>query len=292
MRVIGEFNNISPDLKKQIHVLKPGERVIYQILEHKIVEDPDTGRKEVFYTKRQFYAKDTIWDEGSTKSDKMVDIGIQDRIDKDGIRWCKTFDFDNPFDGTLHLSGDKIEHRELHEIMQLMNCNETSILGEHRNKSVEVLFKQLDKVKEAKGRNKIRQQKAVAMAHIENMTAQEVREFAAGQNWNIHLPLEELTDMVGEFAEKDPVMFADIVMSEDTKRKAAIKFALDKGVLSYDDQTSKMTWGNGTGEIVILDKKPGKTVLELFNDWLIEQPNGDKILSQIRRKTPAKAETA
>lgn len=287
MRVIKDFNNISPELKAKIQPLKHGQRADYQIKEFTIVTDPETNVKQIFYTKREIYLKDTIWDSFAERS---VDIGIPSLIEKDEVKSCKLFQFDNPFDGTVYLYGDKIEDREAHEILQLMNMCGNSILGEDRNTNVPVVFNLVDRAKEARTSKLKRNKKKEALVFLDDMSTQDMREFAASMNWNYNLDAEVLSNMVGEYAENFTEYFHKAMVSVDTKRKATIKYALEEGTITYDPSGNRIMWGNGSGVLASLERVEGKNHIDVFNDWLASVANGDKILGQLKKK--AKAETA
>lgn len=294
MRKYGNFNDISDELKAKLVPLNPGDWVDYQMLPHLKVTttDPTNGKINSWYPHRQFWAKDSIWDEGKKAS---VDIGVvaSGGVDpKTGIvNAVESYTFDRSPSGALRLSGSNIQHRELHEFLQLSNIVENSALGEHRDKSVQAQFKLMDYKKERKANIQGRKVKAEALGYAELMDAKEIREFAAGMNWDVKLDIEALTDMVGEYAEKYPADFTEKAVDPLMKIKAVVKMALDSGKITYDPANYKILWANGQ-TLATLERRQGKTELDAFADWIQSSATGQKVLEQLRKKAPKEAEPA
>ncbi len=294
MRTFGSFNDLSPALKAKIVPIGKGEWVDYQMLPHLKVTttDPTNGKKSSWYPHRQFWAKDTIWDEGKGGP---VDIGVAAVGGVDPktniVSVFESFTFERSPAGLLRLSGDNILHREFHEFLQLSNMTENSLLGEHRDAGVQAEFKLMDYKKEAKAKTDKRKVKAEAMSYAQLMDAKEIREFAASMNWDPKQDLETLTDIVGEYAEQYPDEFTKKAIDPLMKTKAIIKMAIEAGKIVFDNSNYKMNWANGQ-TLASLERVNGKNELDSFADWIQTSTNGAKVLDQLRRKTPAQAENA
>lgn len=288
MRVIKDLNNISSELKKKIKPLGRKDIAIYQIKKYNVVEDPDTHVKTTYYYRDTMWLKDTIWDAYAEGGARFVDIGIPERINKGEVELFKSVVFDNASAGTIYLRGDNIAEVEIDEFWQLCNYNENTLLGEDRDKNVELAICRIDRTKEAREKNIKRNARASALNFFGLMDSKDKKEFAASMNWNYNVPAEELDDRIGEYIEDFPEEFTKAIESTDTKRKATIKYAIEERVIEYDANGHKIKWPNGE-TIASLERVEGKNHIDLFNDWLATSLNGDKILSQLKRK--AKAET-
>lgn len=295
MKVYGDFNNISDELKAKIVPLKPGDWVDYQMLPkfRVTVNYPMAlgGKTEHWYPHKMFWARDSIWDTGKQAP---VNIGVvaPGGVDpKTGlVTIVESFEFERSPAGTIRLSGDNIMHRELHEFLQLTNLSENSVLGPDRDASIDPEFKLMDYKKERKAKTEKRKVKAEAMQYAELMDAAEIREFAAGMGWNPKLDMETLTDMVGEYAETEPADFTSKAVDPLMKVKAVAKLAMEAGKISFDPANYKILWANGQ-TLATLERREGKTELDAFADWIQTSTNGPKVLEQLRKKSPVK-ETA
>jgi len=293
MRVVGEFNNISASLREKIKPLEKGKWAEYQILEKTTIQDPVTLKKETFYPHRQFHARDTIFDRGKGEHGSPVEIGViaQNGVDPTThlVTLVEKFEFANHRDGILYLSGDIMLHRELHEHLQLRNDCDNGALGDDRDASVPLLFRFIDRKKEAVGKNKLREAKAQALTYINLLDAEDVRDTAASFGWDFNGDVDELKSRLGDEVEKDPMVFKSQVESPDFKRKAIIGRALGKKIF-YDPVNHSMKWPNG--ELVAsMERREGENEVSAFARWLSSAPNGDKILARLRGNAPAPATT-
>lgn len=288
MRVYGEFNNISDELKALIVPLHPKQYAKYQLIEKIILNDPNPrpGDDKYRYPHRQIWAKDTIFDFGSKKP---VDIGVvapggYDASTETVIK-VEGFEFSEFRTGIMVLDGSISLHRELHEFLQITNMSRNTLLGDFRDSSVEQLFFLIDEKKESMNKNKAHKAKATAMAYAVNMQVDELREYAASKNWNFEADPEILENMVSDFADKYPDKFMAEIENPDAKKKAIIKYALAKGMIAYDPSLHRMLWPNGH-VLATLDRKPDTNEVDNFAEWLATVTNGDKILAQLRKASP------
>lgn len=304
MRVIGEFNNISDELKKQIVPLKPGEYAHYQLTTFQTIPDIQPGTMMRKYRHELIYAKDTIFDPFYKSPDASHDAAPEGRAVEigvpapDGINLKEkqvtkvlTYEFRDPKGGSIILSGHNLADREMHEFLQLTNRLKDGILAEHRDSSIEAIFVMVNKPKEAKIKNAHFKAKAQALSYVEKMTVDEMREFAAARNWNYKADQVILSQEIYEYAEKNPVQFAEEATSGDLKRKAAIKIALEEGVITFDPNAYKMTWKNGD-ILAQLERRADRNEIDAFNEWLLTSANGTQIFNQLRKKSPKEKEVA
>jgi len=292
MRVVGEFNNISDTIKEKIVSLKPGESAEYQLLECVTIQDPVTKQRETRYPHRMLYAKDTIYDPGK---ESTVDIGViaTGGIDSKNqtVVAVEKYEFTRPRDGILYLDGNRQFDRDLHEHLQITNFTQGGVLDELgcRDASKPYIFRLIDRKKEAKKRSRLFDIKADALVYVRNMDAEDIRDFAASQNWDYKGNLEELEEKVKSLADQDPLSFNEITKDPLLKVKSIVKKAM--GVtITYDPSQHRIMWINGS-VLATLERKENENELTAFAKWLSTVANGQKILQQVQKKpTPAAAE--
>lgn len=296
MRVIGSFNAISEELRKQIVPLGPNDMIEYQLLEKVTIQDPATGRRETRHPHRQMYAKDTIFDPYlNDGAGGMVDIGVPAAagidVKNSTVNLCEKFEFERPRDGILALSGRVAFHRELHEYFQICNFLQEGLIGENRDSAHPILFRMIDNKKEARKKTSELKIKRDVFVFVSNMTLEEMRDFAASMNWDEYKSDAEILEAkIGQFSDEFPKAFNDEIQSPLFKKKAIIKRALGT-IISYDPTNHSMKWANGGGVIASMERRTGENEVTAFAKWLSTAGNGEKILAQLsKKKQPAPAE--
>lgn len=286
MRVIGSFNNISDVLKDRLKQLEPGQIARIKIIEVCRQQDPETKEVHISYPHRQVWAKDTIWDEGANDGlGGSVEIGVPSAggfdLKNGTVSKVEYFEFNDYKNGICLLDGSKPIHRELYEFIQLTNMSGDSLLGDHRDSSIEKLFNLVDAKKESRRKNELFNKKADAFTFVRNMKAEDIREFAAAMNWdNWQGDLDSLESQIKDFADKDPLAFTRFAEDSTLKRKAIIKKAMGS-VITYDPAGHQIKWMNGT-VLASLERKPNQNEVDAFADWLSAAANGDQILAKLR----------
>jgi hypothetical protein len=282
MKVIGEFNNVSPQIMPK--KLKKDEVVEYQLLCG--TRDSKDPSKILYPTSFRIPSKDRIHDTGTGK---FVDIGVYDEQRtrahgsvKDGNILTKAI-FIRGAKGLIGLTGGKIEDQELFEFFELTNTNESN---SSRDDSIVPLFKRIDKVNDSKISTKHRSKRTQAMVYVDSLSEKDIRELAAALKWDEKDELIVLKDKLGDFAEKKPDAFITFIEAPGVKDMALIKFAITKGIIKYDVSTHKILWPSGE-TIAILDRADGKTEIENFSDWVLTAKNGGDVMTSIRKKMTA-----
>ncbi len=282
MKIVGEFNNVSEQLKPQ--PLKRGEVATYRLLNGKL--DPsrkdDLGRSVVSYPKSiRIPTLDRIWDEGKRA---YVDIGVVQEFKGDNVTRTKAFyvsnggDFEN--NGIFQLSGNSNEESELYEFFEISNYNASF---EFRDSSVEPMFERVDFSKENKFKVKKIEVKADALTRVMRMTLPEMREFSAQMGWNEIAHEDEIRAKVFSFAEKHPEEFIKQFDDVDGATRSTIKQAITEGIIQYDASEHRYVWGKTEQTIAKLDRIDGKGHIEIFADWLLNAKNGSSIRNKIEQ---------
>lgn len=278
MKVVGEFNNISKQMRPELP--KAGTIVKYQFnIGNRDFENP----KKINYPPSfRIPTIDRIYDSGKNE---FVDIGVAPVKAKDanGNETFRTKAFYlRGGQGLLALTIGKIEDDEMYEFLELCNRNGSN---EKRDTSVPVLFTKIDNLKTAKENSRKRDVLTEALVFVKGMNEADMREFAAAKGWNEQEDYEILIDQVGEYARTFPKEFVDFQNDPAIKDKALIKYAITQNVIRHDVSTNKMHWSDTGATIAVLERQDGKTYIDAFADWLrTGGKKGDDVMSGIRRR--------
>lgn len=286
MRVVGDFNKISEELKPR--PLEQGEIVMYEVLNGTMEIDNTIGEdgkpiskftgKKIYPAATRIPTRDRIKD---PYTNSYVEIGVVETVDfrKNIVEKIKAFFVTGNSRGTVAFVGGNIEDEEMYEYFELCNYNESN---PHRDQSKPAIFKRLDLKKESEKRSRRIDRVADALQYVRDLPATEVREFAASLNWDFASDVEILHGDLREFAYNSPEAFLKMVGDPDVKRKAELKRAFTAGFIKYDVNTHKVLWGHNDVSIAQLDRVPGVNYLDQFNDWVKTNKNGDNILKNLR----------
>lgn len=276
MKVVGDFNNISKELRPVLP--KKGTVVKYQFL----IGQPDfeNPKKLNYPPSFRVPTKDRIYDPGQND---FVDIGVTPikQKDKEGNETYRTKAFYlRGGQGLLALTIGKIEDDEMFEFLELSNLNRSN---DGRDTSVLPLFYKIDETKDAADRKKVRDKLTSALVYVSNMKDAEKRAFAAGMAWNEQAEIEMIEDQIGEYARAYPGKFIEFVDSPQLADKSMIKLGITKGIIKYDVATHKILWGDTENTIAILERKDGTTYVDNFFDWM-KNSKGNTIMDSIRKR--------
>lgn len=285
------FNNISDELKATIPVLKPGETVVFQMLNG--VPNPEPDEKErtktpVLYGKRQVQTNFRIFDpfqknSSGEKKGGYVDVGCVDQWDKDEPARFRFFvpghgEF-SQFQGKFSLTGGNIRDTELFECLYLSNEREGN---PHRDPSIEPLFKMIDLKADSKasvGKVAILRK---ALELVKDMPEDKARQVMAALNQPSYQDKEVLMAKIGELASSKPDVLIQVYESKETPLKALVKEALDTNVISHDLASGKVTMAGV--EIHQMKGVTGEAFITEMATWLDTAENGKNVLNNIRSR--------
>ena len=143
------------------------------------------------------------------------------------------------------------------------------------------LFERVDETKEAKRRVTVRKIAYEAISRAENMTAQEVKNFASAIGWDDSESDEILQDKVQTLAEKDPNFFIKFCDPASITVRAAITRAEKAGIIHWSSTEYKYSWGS-TGETIASFGRSDKDKLDLVADWIATQKQGSDAYEKIK----------
>lgn len=285
------FNNISDELKATIPVLKPGETVVFQMLNG--VPNPEPDEKErtktpVLYGKRQVQTNFRIFDpfqknSSGEKKGGYVDMGCVDQWDKDEPARFRFFvpghgEF-SQFQGKFSLTGGNIRDTELFECLYLSNEREGN---PHRDPSIEPLFKMIDLRADSKasvGKVAILRK---ALELVKDMPEDKARQVMAALNQPSYQDKEVLMAKIGELASSKPDVLIQVYESKETPLKALVKEALDTNVISHDLASGKVTMAGV--EIHQMKGVTGEAFITEMATWLDTAENGKNVLNNIKSR--------
>lgn len=296
MKVIGEFNKISEDLKKRcIKPLRPGQVVNFRLLD--AIDDPsrsiETGDYSIapekkFGAGRSIVLRDIILD-----SDRMVTVGVPRKYTATEVTKVKKLYLapSGAFichNGIFSLTGGNIEHIEIYEHLCLRNDNKSN---PNRDESVTPKFEMIDEVAEAKVELTKLEFYEKAIVAAASMTPQQIKDFAAGLNWPINEDPTILTARVKKYAKDQPKKFLSRFGDKDIKVKVLLKKAFDLGVINYQPDVNKVVWAGTAGTLALLDKpQEGENHIDSLYKWLQANKAKENILKGLTNQVKNKEE--
>lgn len=284
------FNNISDKLKATIPVLKPGETILFQMLNG--VPNPEPDEKErskspVLYGKRQLQTSFRIFDpfiknESGEEVGGYVDCGCVDQWNKDEPVTFRHFvpglgEF-SQFQGKFALSANNIRDVELYEILWISNEREGN---PYRDKSVEPSFKIVDLKADSKAsitRVSILKQ-ALKIADELKTNPKKAKEVMASLNKSYQDPVVMEAEL-GNLASSFPEVLIKAYEGKDTQLKATVQFAMDAGILKHNTVTGAVSVGGV--QIHTLKVNTADSFIVEMAKWLDTAENGKDVLNNIK----------
>lgn len=225
------LNNVSDEVVKQIPEMP--EEVVFQMLNGSPNNDMDRTEREknpILYGKTQLMTKITIKD---PKTNSFVDIGAPMGVENDTVISYRPFLAGanrGIFNGKFSLRKGNVQDEELFQIFWLSPEREGSPFPDRR---IKPKFKIVNhKEESAKTVTKVQILKN-ALNDLSSLTEENIREFAASQNWP-ETDIDALTAKISDFAKSYPEKYNAIRKDKSTSIKSNIKKAIDKNILVYD----------------------------------------------------------
>jgi hypothetical protein len=288
MKVIGDFNNLSKEMKAAMPKLKKGEVKTFIKVNGVINKDPDSdwrAKMPVSYCTEQIptRARITDWHTG-----EFVDVGVPEKWNKEeGVIKTRFFmpglgEHHFMFTGMFSLSGDKPADVELYEFLAICPSNESNV---QRDTSEPAIFKEINVAATSRAMIEDTDLLLAALQGAKAMSVAEAKLLAAALVWPNY---DEVTvkAKVLEYAKTYPADFLRICGEEGTKEKAEVKVAFDKDILDYDWSTGDVKMGQSV--LTRLDIRDGSNFVEAFYEYAQGAANGKEILKTIRKQLKAK----
>lgn len=276
---------------KLIPQLEVGQAVTFEMLTGVKNNDPDEKERQrnpILYPKANIPTRDRIKDPFLAKQgkDAWVEIVVADYWDKerpierlfvpglsDGVTNFQ-------FGGKFSLVGGNQRDEELYEYLMITNYNQDSILGEGRDTSKTPLFKVVN--------TKAASQKTLtgfavlkeAISIVATMKPVDARKIGAALNWNEFTDDDAILAEAANFARSNPEEFLKVYNDPNIDIKAAIRKALDTGVLNFDMASGKVNLG--TQEITTIAKQDRGNVTDGLTQFVLTAKNGKDVLENIK----------
>lgn len=277
---IKNLNNYSDELKKTIQPLDNGQEVVFQMLNGHPNNDPDVESRRInpmLFGKTQiptyFQIKDPY-------SKELVHVGMPQSIKDDQVTSFVPFlagEFDGIFSGKFSLFGGNVRDEQLYKVFWLHPQRQDSPC---QDKSQPALFKILSAKEE---NNKTLTKVDTLRKSLEVLKAlsqDEINEIAASQNWAGDN--ESMKAKVSELAKSDPETFLKVQKDENTKVRANLKKAIDKGFLKVDAVTRKVMVNDS--ELLTIGKDNMVDQLGAISKWIASARNGKEIYEGILKQ--------
>lgn len=296
MKVIGEYNKISNELKKEIPKLKPGQTVTFQMLNGVVNPEPDQTERQktpMLYGKTQIPTNDRIFDPYLNGGEGgYVDIGVIETYGKDSFgnlevatRLLVPGLGHYQFGGKFSLTGGKIEDEELFEFLWISNYNAKN---QHRDKSKKSYYQPVNILEDSRENIKTTSTLRDALNYAANLEVGEAKQIAASLNWPTYAEDTVLVAKINDFATKFPEQFLNAANSPKTKTKAVVKKALDAGIITFDGIAKTIHLGSEL--LATLTIRDSDNFLNSFADWINTSRNGQEVFDNIKNQVEAKKE--
>ena len=261
-----DFNNFSPSYKR---ALKPDERASYRVAN--VRPDPDNYGKFLIPAAYQIPSTDIIYDK---QKQEFINIAAIERQDEKGEAQFLSIVFTASNMGYLFLNGNNPVHQKIYQFLELCNFN-----GSNKDRNApngeEPMFFRIDNKKEAMEERQMR--KIIAQAVTAAMDLDDVKVKEVGQALGIEAEtIEEIRNLVEDFAETDPQEFLHIVERASLASEFILKEAVKKGIIKNNINAQVFEWVDTEKEIFKYKKAAGKNYFKELADYL-EENNPDEL---------------
>ena len=291
MKSTKTFNNISDKLRSEIPKLKPGERVLFQMLNG--VPNPEPDEKErskspILYGIIQLQTNFRIYDpyqkdESGTEVGGFVDVGCVDTWLNGHPDRFKCFVPGSgeytQFQGKFELVGGNVKDEELYEILWLSNQREGN---PHRDISIEPMFKIVDLKADTRKTTTKLETLRKALDVVKNISEEKARKIMSALNQPSYKDKDVLMAKLGELASTNPDLFLKINDDPTVDIKYQIKEAFDNGILTFDYPSGQVKMDNTLITKLMLSKDESQ--IESFYLFTINSPNGSSVMENIQKR--------
>lgn len=257
--------------------LQKGTTVTFRLLTKKPNSDPKTRTAKPFIypnisLRTQFWIDD--------KENGPVEIAAVQSVNRDNTFRIKKYAVDGvESDGLFILYGDVVEDQKIFPYLMLSPQNKTSLFA----KEDEAIFEVVDAKSDAKKSINRVGMLQKCLTFNSSLEHEELVLYNTAFGGNVNDDVEIMLDRLNMLAMKDPADYYKKVDAPTLKATATIKQATDLNFIQYDAQTHSYSWVGGD-KIASLDRIDNKQPIELFSEWLITSPTGDKVQKMIVAK--------
>jgi len=277
LEAVAHYNNLSPKLRKELEekIKGFGKAVRYKFDISKHNPDPVKYNGEVVWP-NTYTLDPCVWNivdpyetDVKAKSKKIAFVeetdnkGVPNRFRKIRVKAVEK--------GVLVLNvEDDIDHFYMAMALELNPKLKGGMFADPKAFQV---VERIDEMADAKTKREERSARVKALAAAEALSKEELIAFVDAMQWDSGEPEDILRNKVEALAEESPVMFNDLVGSEQLKTRATIKQALDKQIITFDPVEWKFMWASNMQVITVLSPSETQTHIEKFAEWI--KSNGD-----------------
>jgi len=289
------FNNISDKLKASIPRLKPGEVVVFKMLNGVPNPDPDPAEQSkdpILYGKVQIQTNMRVYDpyvqnEKKEEVGGYVDIGCVEDWNGEQPR---TFRFFVPgqglysrFQGKFSLTGGNARDEELYEILWLSPERKGSPCADG---AVHPLFEIVDLKSDTKATITRYDRLKKALDLVKDINQSKAIEVMSALNQPTYQDSEVLMAKVKELAIANPDEFIKTYESAETPVRSIVKEAMDRSILTHDIATGEVKLGGV--KVMELKTVDEGTFIPEFAKWINTAENGKDVLNNIKSRVDKK----
>lgn len=143
------------------------------------------------------------------------------------------------------------------------------------------VFDLIDETKEAKRKVSIRSDRRDALIVASNMSAQEVKDFAAARGWDENEEDAILQDRIQEMAENDTENFKNFMNETNISYRAVVTRAENNQIIEWNATEFKYVWASSR-ELIAAFGRQDKDRLDLMTDWLLTSKHGEEIFNKLK----------
>lgn len=280
MQTVGNYNNISEELRKDIPKLEG--TAVFQML-NGVPNQEDDQKKEMpfVFGKTQLATQYQIKD---PHSGQVVDIVLAEGWTKDRQpekARCYVVGYgETHFRGSFMLREGVVDDEALWPILWLSPQREDSPC---KDPKVQPLFKLLNQKDDNKKSTDRWANLDKAIGVMKKMKEEQGRKIAAALNWPEYKgEWSTIEAKLKDFARTNVDEFLAAAEDEKLDSKATLKNALDAGILVHDPVSNEVKLGSSV--LTTLEKTPTFNLISSLQQWFDTAPNGKQVLEGIEKK--------
>lgn len=272
---VAHYNDLSKKLREELvnKVKSFGKSVTYRFDISKPNPDPThyggilTIWPTVYTLTPTVFPISDPYEERDGKS-KTKNIALIEGIDEKGLpNRFKKIKIHGRRKGLLQLD---LENEEQFNMALCLEMHPKLRDGKFKDPTKRQMFDRVDEQSAAMQERKERTDRKKAMDAAENMTLEEVQQFADAMVWDSSENEITLRNRVEELAENSPSMFNDLISSPKLKLQGNIKRALDKKIWNLNGMECRLSWTSTGQPIVVLGlANDGSNDIQRLAEWFM-----------------------
>lgn len=284
-----QFNDISEELANSVPKLK-GSKTFHMLTgvanNHPLAEE--NAKVPVYYPLQQIPSRCKIWDAWKNNGKgAYVEVALGGVINTSQGREVLDFKRILPGEGKGYwgISGKFTVNEGIHEDEELWEYLHLStfLKKEGVTATGEELVELLDFDRETLEAAKEISGLTDALIYLRAMGVEEARQVAGALNWKHDEDDDIVRAKVIRFGRENPDVLMKMVGDPNTKLKATLKEAFDKGILKYHTNSGGIEF-NGSNIVTFNGSAKGFDYLSKFADWIKSTKNGSDVLENIQKQ--------